>query len=116
MRLLVAPPELNMEMDSYRVGSMLELVRKVSASRLVALSPLPTGPRLLCLVRRLAGLARPRGVRLTHPRVRAGLDGRGEHARTGAFSEGPRRRPVGSMGEGVLAYLGQSRLISADLG
>jgi len=39
MRLLVAPPELNMEMDSYRVGSMLELVRKVSASpprRLVA--------------------------------------------------------------------------------
>jgi len=30
MRLLVAPPELNMEMDSYRVGSMLELVRKVS--------------------------------------------------------------------------------------
>ena len=41
MRLLVAPPELNMEMDSYRVGSMLELVRKVSASPpcLAALSP-----------------------------------------------------------------------------
>ena len=28
MRLVVAPPELNMEMDSYRVGTLLELVRE----------------------------------------------------------------------------------------
>ena len=30
MKLLVAPPELNMEMDTYRVGSLLELVREVA--------------------------------------------------------------------------------------
>ena len=30
MKLLVAPPELNMEMDSYRVGSLLELVREIA--------------------------------------------------------------------------------------
>ena len=30
MRALVTPPELNMEMDSYRVGTLLELVREVA--------------------------------------------------------------------------------------
>ena len=34
MKVTVTPPELNMEMDSYRVGSLLELIRE--SGRLVA--------------------------------------------------------------------------------